>query len=418
MGKIVIMKICVFTNHFYPEEFKVNDIVFSLAEKGHKVTVITAIPDYPKKWMYRKNYSLFKRQKEELDTITIYRLPIIPRYCGNFFFIFLNYISYFISSYIFTFFHTFNNKYDLVFVHETSPFFIGMPAVHLKKRQRIPLVFWVLDLWPESLSAAGKIINKFLLLPFEKMVKYVYNNCDKILIGSKGFEDAICKKGSYKNKCIYYPNWAEMFFNESSIEISDIYPFNCLKSTDFIFLFAGNMGEAQNLPFILNAISRVKKDSIKFIFLGDGRKKEDLINFVNSYNLDDKVFFPGKFPISYMSGFMEKADVLLVSLKDEYIFNLTVPSKVQFYMAQGRPILASLNGEGSALITSAKCGLSVPVDDGAKLIEAIITLSEMPENDLKIMGKNAKKYYDDNFRKEIRIEQLENLFLHLHKERL
>ena len=139
---------------------------------------------------------------------------------------------------------------------------------------------------------------------------------------------------------------------------------------------------------------------------------------MNSYNLDDKVFFPGKFPISYMSGFMEKADVLLVSLKDEYIFNLTVPSKVQFYMAQGRPILASLNGEGSALITSAKCGLSVPVDDGAKLIEAIITLSEMPENDLKIMGKNAKKYYDDNFRKEIRIEQLENLFLHLHKERL
>ena len=407
------MRLCIFTNHFFPEEFKVNDIAFDLAKRGHTIVVITAIPDYPKKRMFRAYYSLFKKRKEIIDGVTIIRLPIIPRYNGSAVFLLLNYVSYFFTSYIFTYFHSFFHKYDGIFVHETSPFFIGLAAVHLKRRQNIPLLFWTLDLWPESLSAAGKIKNTFLLSPFEKMVKYVYNNCDKILIGSQGFEQSICAKGSYKEKCVYFPNWAEDTepMLPSLVDVS-IYPFSCFSKNDFVFLFAGNLGAAQNLSFILNAASKVRHlKQIRFVFIGDGRCRNDILEFIRKNNLMDTVFAPGRFPLSTMPLFMQRANVLMVSLKDDPIFNLTVPAKVQFYMSQGKPILAMLNGDTAKLIEEAMCGLSVAVSKLTDLVEAIMHYSIMPKKELNKMGLNGKMYYDQHFKKNLRIEQLEKLFL-------
>ena len=401
------MRLCIFTNHFFPEEFKVNDIAFDLAKRGHTIVVITAIPDYPKKRMFRAYYSLFKKRKEIIDGVTIIRLPIIPRYNGSAVFLLLNYVSYF------TYFHSFFHKYDGIFVHETSPFFIGLAAVHLKRRQNIPLLFWTLDLWPESLSAAGKIKNTFLLSPFEKMVKYVYNNCDKILIGSQGFEQSICAKGSYKEKCVYFPNWAEDTepMLPSLMDVS-IYPFSCFSKNDFVFLFAGNLGAAQNLSFILNAASKVRHlKQIRFVFIGDGRCRNDILEFIQKNNLMDTVFAPGRFPLSTMPLFMQRANVLMVSLKDDPVFNLTVPAKVQFYMSQGKPILAMLNGDTAKLIEEAMCGFSVAVNRSTDLIDAITHYSTMPEKELNKMGLNGKMYYDQHFKKHLRIEQLEKLFL-------
>jgi hypothetical protein len=154
------MKLCIFTNHFFPENFKVNDIAFELVKRGYEITVITAIPDYPQGTFY-DGYSLFKRRRECINGVQVIRLPIIPRGKGTSISLMFNYVSYFISSLIFTFFHLY--RYDAVFVHLTSPFFICLSAVLLKRKQHIPLVLWVLDLWPESLSAAGKINNQFVL---------------------------------------------------------------------------------------------------------------------------------------------------------------------------------------------------------------------------------------------------------------
>ena len=407
------MRLCIFTNHFFPEEFKVNDIAFDLAKRGHTIVVITAIPDYPKKRMFRAYYSLFKKRKEIIDGVTIIRLPIIPRYNGSAVFLLLNYVSYFFTSYIFTYFHSFFHKYDGIFVHETSPFFIGLAAVHLKRRQNIPLLFWTLDLWPESLSAAGKIKNTFLLSPFEKMVKYVYNSCDKILIGSQGFEQSICAKGSYKEKCVYFPNWAEDTEPMSrTLMDTSIYPFSHFSKNDFVFLFAGNLGVAQNLSFILNAASQVRHlKQIRFVFIGDGRCRNDILEFIQKNNLVETVFAPGRFPLSMMPLLMQRANVLMVSLKDDPIFNLTVPAKVQFYMSQGKPILAMLNGDTAKLIEEAMCGFSVAVNKLTDLVEAIMRYSIMPEKDLNKMGLNGKMYYAEHFKKHLRIEQLEKLFL-------
>jgi len=404
------LRLCIFTNHFYPEEFKINDIALELSKKGYKITVITAIPDYPKGKFY-DGYSLFKRRKELVNGILIYRLPIIPRRKGRKIEMLFNYTSYFFSTLFFTVFYLYKKEYDAVFVHLTSPFFIGLSAVLLKRKQHIPLIFWLLDLWPESLSAAGGIKNKFILNSQTKLVQYVYDNCEKILIGSEGFRKSICEKGNYADKLVYFPNWAESVVIPQDISLyRQLEPFVYFDDDDLIILFAGNIGEAQNLDCVLNAAFKIKDNKkIKFVFLGDGRRREHLINQLNHLELSQTVFFPGRYPLDSMPFFMQRADVLLVSLKDEFVFNLTVPSKLQFYMAQGKPVLAMLNGDGAELVTEARCGIVVPANDTTALQAAIRQLYDMPKEELIVMGNNGKKYYEEHFQKNKRIEQLDEI---------
>lgn len=404
-------RICIFTNHFYPEDFKANDVAFELAKNGFEVSVVTAVPDYPKGKFF-DGYGIFKKSLEVVNGCKVYRLPIIPRGKGGAIRLVLNYASYYLCARIFTFFHKFFCKYDAVFVHLTSPFFIGKCAVALKRRQKIPLVFWVLDLWPESLTAAAGITSPLVINPQNRMVANVYKNCDKILIGSKGFEKSILEKGDFKDKLVYFPNWAEdVSAAEISDEVKNAKPFCYFTEDDFVLLFAGNIGEAQNIDCILDAVVKVKNERrIKFIFLGDGRAREHLEQRAEDENLlEHTVFFPGRFPIETMPYFMHKADVLMVSLKDALIFNLTVPSKVQFYMAQGKPILAMLNGDGADLVNEAKCGIAVEAGNSAAFADAVLKLSAMPKDDLALMGQNGGQFYERNFRKDLRIKQLIDL---------
>lgn len=406
------MKLCIFTNHFYPEDFKVNDIAFELEKKGHDVTVITAVPDYPKGKFF-DGYGWFRRSREDVNGCHVIRLPIIPRGKGGAKRLVLQYLSYYISSFVFTFFHKFFHKYDAVFVHLTSPFFIGLAATHLKRRQKIPMLFWMLDLWPESITAAAGISNPLIIKPLTKQVQKVYDNCDAILIGSKGFEKSICEKGDYKDKCVYFPNWCESAELPEDIEkYKSVEPFASFTGTEFSVLFAGNIGEAQNLDCVIDAAVEIQKThpSVKFIFLGDGRAREHLVQkSADNGILGKTVFFPGRFPIESMPYFMSRASVLLVSLKDELIFNLTVPSKVQFYMAQGKPVLAMLNGDGADLIGEAKCGLAVPANDKIAFADAVKKMSEMKEPERMQLGENGRNYYEQHFRKEQRIEQLDEI---------
>jgi glycosyltransferase involved in cell wall biosynthesis len=281
----------------------------------------------------------------------------------------------------------------------------------MAKKQKLPLYFWVLDLWPESVQAAAGFNNKLIMKFLNKMVVSVYRNCTNILIGSEGYRKSIIRKGDFDRRLIYFPNWAEdISVDSATINISEIFPFSNLTIDDFVVLFAGNIGEAQNLDKIIEAARLTKKNlHIKWIFLGDGRNRTFLENKVNEYYLQETVFFPGRFPLNSMPVFINKADVLLVSLKDEQIFNLTVPSKVQFYMAQGKPILGSLNGEGSDLISKAKCGYCVPAGDYKACAEIVNKIYNEPK-ELKLLGENGQKYYDKHFRKKDRIDQLENIF--------
>lgn len=405
------MKVCIFTNHFYPEDFKVNDISFELAKLGHDITVLTAIPDYPK-GKYYDGYSLFKRRREVVNGVNVIRLPIIPRGKGGAIRLVLNYLSYFFCLSIFTFFHGFKHKYDKIFVHLTSPFFIGVCAKRLSKYQKIPLIFWTLDLWPESLISAGGFKNKILINQQTRMVRKVYEQSSKILIGSKGFEKSICEKGDFKDKLVYFPNWAEDVKEEypKDFDINKIEPFASKKDDDFILLFAGNLGEAQNLDAIIESANHLRDfENIKFVFVGDGRRKEYLENLVKEKNLQKTVYFVGRYPITTMPVFMQTADILLFSLKNEPCFNLTVPSKVQFYMSQGKPILAMINGDGAELVNEAKCGFSVNAGDAEAFAGAIKKMYSLTKDELNTLGKNGQEFYKKNFTKEQRIKQLNQI---------
>ena len=405
------MKTCIFTNHFYPEDFKVNDIAFELSKLGHEITVLTAIPDYPKGKFY-DGYSLFKRRREMVNGVNVIRLPIIPRGKGGAIRLILNYLSYYFCLNIYTFFHSFNHKYDRIFVHLTSPFFIGVCARKMAKRQNIPLLFWVLDLWPESLISAGGISNPLIIKLQLRMVQKVYARCSKILISSKGFEKSICEKGNYKDKLVYFPNWAEDVKGEcpADFDINKIEPFATKKENDFILLFAGNIGEAQNLDAVLEAAKLLKEQkNIKFVFVGDGRRKEFLEQFTNENDLLETVSFLGRYPITTMPVFMNAADALMFSLKDELCFNLTVPAKVQFYMSQGKPILAMINGDGAELVKEAECGFSANAGKSGDFAAAIEALSKMTKEELEKLGYNGKQFYENNFTKQQRINQLNDL---------
>jgi glycosyltransferase involved in cell wall biosynthesis len=401
-------KICFFTTYFYPEDFKGNDIAFELSKKGYLVTVITAIPNYPY-GKYFVGYSLFKRRKETVNNVEIIRIPVIPRGNGSGFMLALNYLSYLIATTIFTFFFSFRKRFDAVFVQQLSPFFVAIPSVMMAKQQKIPLYFWVLDLWPESIQSAVGFKNKLVLNLLNKLVINVYKECTNILIGSEGYRRSILQKGDYNSKLIYFPNWAEDIPTNSmsKIDINIIFPFSHFADSDFILLFAGNIGEAQNIDALIESAKLTADNSeIKWVFIGDGRHCDYLKKMSIKYSLQDTVFFPGRFPLETMPVFMKRADILLVSLTDEPIFNLTVPSKMQFYMAQGKPILGMLNGDGAELIAKSQCGYCVPAGDYLRCAEIVKEIIRN-KKDLEVMGKNGERYYNKYFQKKDRINQLQ-----------
>ena len=396
------MRILLVTQYFFPENFKSNDIAFELVKRGHEVTVLTGLPNYPEGKIF-DGYGFFKKRKENLNGVKVIRSLLIPRGKGGGVRLFLNYFSWAFFASLKAFCLSINNKFDAIIVHEPSPITQGFPAIVIKKLQRIPVYFWVLDLWPESLTSAGGIKNKHILLFFTGVVQYIYNHSDKILISSKGFKESILAKGDYESKLIYFPNWAEDTISQGD----STYPIPKMPD-GFKIIFAGNFGVSQDMESIMNTALELKDDThIKFILIGDGRSKSFVKNFIVENNLQQTVFLLGKFPIEAMNAFFTHADGLLVSLKDEMIFNLTVPAKVQAYMSSSKPILGMMNGEGALLIEEAGCGYSASAGNHKELAEIIVSLYNLSEEDRNLLGKSGFEFYEKNFKLDNCIDKLE-----------
>lgn len=394
-------KLLFVSQYFYPESFRGNDIAFDLARRGMEVTVLCGTPNYPAGKFF-KGYGWFKRNKEEINGVKVIRIPIIPRGSSSLTLL-LNYLSYAINASFFLLFHLIRNYYDVCFIQQLSPVTIVVPGVLWKKLTGRPLVTWVLDLWPESLQSAGGIKNKYVLNFFGAVAKSEYKNADKILVSSKDFQKSICEKGDFISKITYYPNWAEDSFKEKrEVQLPSL-------PKGFLVMFAGAVGEAQDFDHIVEAAKTFKGSEVKFVILGDGRKKDWVEEQIKKEALQDNLFLLGRYPIEYMPTFFEKADIMLVSLKDELIFNLTVPAKIQAYMSVGKPIIAMINGAGAELVKEAKCGIAVPAENPNELQKAIIKLQSMNKAELAAMGDNGKMYCEQHFSKEKSMEKLYHL---------
>lgn len=395
------MKVMLVSQYFYPEQFKCNDVAFELVKRGYEVTVATGIPNYPDGKFFN-GYGIFKRRKEKINGVNVIRIPLIPRGKGRGIEIAANGFSWALIASVWAFFHALRNKYDYVLVHESSPVTQAFPATIIKRMQRIPFYFWVLDLWPESLTSAGGVTNKYVLGFFTSMVRFLYKQSDKILISSKGFKHSICAKGNFADKMVYFPNWAEDIIG------TELSPYEIPQLPDgFKVMFAGNIGEAQDFEHILAAAHKLKDNKdIKWIILGSGRKKEWVINYIKENGLQDTVYLMGSYPVDAMPAFFSKADVMLVSLKDELIFNLTVPAKLQAYMAAGKPVVAMLNGDAAQLVDEAKCGLASSAGNSNGLAHNILQLKDMNKDELALLGMNGRNFYKKYFDKTRCIDHL------------
>jgi glycosyltransferase involved in cell wall biosynthesis len=384
------MKILIVTQYFWPESFKINDIALGLKENGHEVSILTGIPNYPL-GVFFDGYS-FKSSDEYWNGMKIYRSRLFPRGKGAFR-LFLNYFSFsfFCSLKVFQI----KDNFDKILVYEPSPITVGIPAVVASKRFKIPYYFWVQDLWPESLVAAGGIKNKFVLKIFDIITRFIYKKSEKVLIQSEGFRDYIRKQDVPDSKIIFYPNTTEDFYEkrEKSPEIEKKLP------SGFKLMFAGNLGQAQSLTTLIEAAEIIKNKNldVNWIFLGEGRAKDNLIKMVHQKNLTESIHFLGSYPSTDMPSFFASADALIASLKSDNIFSLTIPSKIQSYLACGKPILASLDGEGAKIITEAQCGFASPSEDASLLAENVEKLYYLSNDERDIMGKNATEYFNKNF---------------------
>ena len=401
------MKILLVTQYFYPENFKGNDIAFEMQKKGHEVTVLTGIPNYPKGKFF-KGYGYFKRRRETVNGVKVIRTFLIPRGNSTAIPLMVNYFSWFIFASFYAVYLALSKKFDKIIVQQLSPVMMGLPAVVVKKIQKIPVYFWVLDLWPESLESAGGIKNKKILGFFESMVKFLYRNSDKILISSKGFKQSILKKGNFEDKIIYFPNWAEKSINESKQNVEINLP---KFPSGFNILFAGNVGVAQDLVNAIKAMEIVLKQNkkINFLILGDGRDRKRLEKLVLEKNIEKNIHFFGKYPIETMSYFFSKADCMFVSLKNEPIFSLSLPAKVQAYMSVGKPIISMMNGEGYNIINEADCGFAVHAEDYKDLADKILEIEKLPVLERQRLGENGKSFYQENFVLENCISNLEKI---------
>ena len=397
------MRILVLSQYFWPESFRINELVSALHAKDVDVEVLTGQPNYPSGVIF-EGYRSWGCGCEPFQGMTVRRVPLVPR--GNSRYqLSLNYLSFIVSAFVFGTWLLRKRQFDAVFIFGASPILVAIPGIWFGWLKRCPTLLWVQDLWPESLSATGYLTHPASLKALGHAIRWIYQKVDMLLVQSRAFIPKV-RDLSGSTPIIYYPN---SFMEEDSGEISQSVPCQELEG-GFPVVFAGNMGSAQALEVVLEAAALLRNfEGIRFVMVGDGSQREWLMQQAMSQCLEN-IVFPGRYPIEAMPALMAKAGALLVTLADTEIFRLTIPSKIQAYLAAGRPIIACLNGAGADIVSEAGAGITVPAGDALALSEAIRTLYFMQESQRVELGKRGRTYYQEHFSHDKLVDKLIDYF--------
>jgi glycosyltransferase involved in cell wall biosynthesis len=398
------MKVLVVSQYFWPEGFRINEVVRSLVEKGVEVDVLTGKPNYPEGVIF-DGYRAWGCQTESWGGASVFRVPLFPRGASGAVRLFLNYLSFIVSGLMLGPWLLRKQKYDVVFVYGLSPILLTIPAIFLAWFKRCKLILWVQDLWPQSLSATGYVRSALVLRAVEWVVRWIYRRTDLLLVQSRAFETAVATLAPGK-PVVYYPNSVDAMFAEPASP--DVALPNVPElEQGFPVVFAGNVGAGQAVEVMVDAAELLLDfPQIRFVVFGQGSRWDWMREQVQSRGLTN-LHLPGRFPVNTMPGLMQKAGALLVTLADEPIFAMTVPNKVQAYMAAGRPILACLNGEGARMVaTDARAGLSVPAQDAKALAATVLQLYKMPDEERAHMGANGRRYFKAHFDHDKLVDEL------------
>lgn len=400
------LRILVVSQYFWPENMRINDLVEGFMKKGHEVTVLTSLPNYP----VGKLFSEYKKKPSDYGFYKgaqIIRVPMFLRGTRRLM-LALNYLSFFSSASTIGVVKLRKYKFDVIFVYAISPIMAAIPAIIIGRLKAAPVFLWVLDLWPETLSAVGAIKNNFIIRIIGRLVSWIYNHTDYILIQSQSFKSAVleyCTRFISDKRLIYFPSWAEDAFSS----ITTASQFLQRDENLFTIMFAGNIGEAQDFPAIIDAFEKLKTyETIRLVIVGDGSMLCWVKNEVKARQLNNVILL-GRYPVEKIPGLFFCADALLVSLKDNNIFSKTIPGKLQAYLASGKPVIGMINGEAADVIKLAG-GLVGAAGDAYRLVENIKYLSELGRLDREKIGKQAIAFYNNHFSSKKLFDKLEMLF--------
>jgi glycosyltransferase involved in cell wall biosynthesis len=305
---------------------------------------------------------------------------------------------------------------DIILVYEPSPVTVGLPAIVLKWIKQAPILFWVQDLWPETLSATGAVRARSILRLVDWLVRFIYRQCDLILVQSRAFTSYIRAQGVEERRIRYFPNSAEELYRPATVESQAAE--RRLMPKGFRVMFAGNIGAAQDFQTIIDAAECLKNEhDIHWVIIGDGRLHDWLQQEVERRRLRETVHLLGRHPLESMPRFFALADAMLVTLRNDPVFALTIPSKVQSYLACGRPVVAALDGEGAKVITESGAGIAVSAGDAAALAGAVLRLYRTPDAERNAMGQRGREYFNQHFERALLLSRIEEWGSELAAER-
>ena len=384
------MKILVVCQYYHPEQVRITDICEEFVKRGHEVDVITGVPNYPMGIIF-DGYKHGERREETVNGVNIHRCFTIGRRKG-FVFRFLNYYSYAFSSARYA--SRLKKEYDAVLVNQLSPVMMACAGVKYKKKHNKRLVYYCLDLWPESLVAGGVKRGSLVYRIFNRISDGLYKKADKILVTSKDFITYLENQfGIERDKLSYLPQYAEDLFK----------PAERVKKDTVDLTFAGNIGVMQSVETIIRAAAELRDvKNLCFNIVGDGISLDTCKKLSEELGTENVIFY-GRKPLEEMADFYKNADAMLVTLADDPLISMTIPGKVQTYMAAGKPVIGAINGETPKVIEEAKCGFCSPSGDHKMLAENI---KKFLGCDIDELGRNSAKYYEENFRKDKFIDVL------------
>lgn len=392
------MKILVVSQYFYPETFRVNTLCRELVARGHDVTALTAYPQYPQGKIY-EGYGFDIPYEKEWHGVRIERVKTYPRGSGPVGLL-KNCVSYVLSANRWV--KKCKEKFDAVYVFEVSPVTVGLPAVKYGKKFGTPVFFNLQDLWPENVHEVLGIRFAPLTYVINRIVDHIYAGSHKILCASNGFVDNLRARGVPEEKLVFWPQFC-VDPDLSGAEKPDIYT-----SDTFNVVFTGNIGDAQGLDLLVEAVRELKGKGIRWYLVGDGRARSGLEKLVQEYGVQDDVVFVGRVSESEANRYAHFADCAYLSFQNNALFNMTLPAKMQTYLACGVPVLAAASGESARVIREAQCGAAVPPVK-EELVKAVCEMAEKSADERKHMSVNARNYYETHFTMDKLVSHLEEM---------
>ena len=390
------MKILVICQHYWPENFRVTEICEALVQRGHQVTALVGLPNYPS-GIIPQEYRRHRNRRQLRNGVEIRRCFEIGRKPGKLG-LAINYVIYMTSASIKALW--LKRDYDVIYAYSTSPVLMSLPASLLRCFTKKKLMIYVLDIWPACLAAMNVREDSFFYGFMKKVSRWVYRKADMLIYSSKRFQDYLRQvHGIDVSDEQYMPQFADDVFRQPL-------PPSPPKTDAVQLVFAGNIGKVQAVEILIQTAALLRDEPIRWHIIGDGSNEEACRRLASSFALENVVFY-GRKPLSEMPAFYAMADAMLVSMRDDISVNDTLPGKVQSYMAAGKPVLGSIAGETAYVIEQAQCGFCAPPDDPEAFAEVVKRF--LAAGDKQEMGRRGQAYYDAHFTKREHMDRLEGM---------